>query len=330
VSDAKNSLPPSGAGRGDGTSSSRATAVAPPSIGNVAVGFDILGHSVAAPGDRVTVTRTSTGTVRITAIRGVVETLPLDAESNTAGRALLSMLKHAPPGTGFDVEIEKGIALGSGMGGSAASAVAAVVAANALLPRPLELATLYELSMEGEAIASGSKHGDNVGPMLLGGLVIAPRQGTAVKVPVPDWLHVALVHPRFVLETKRSRAVLEGAYELRDFVVQSEGLALVLAGCFTSDARLIRRGLRDVLVEPRRAGLIPGFAQVKQAALDCGALGASISGGGPSVFAWFEDRVTAERAAGEMARGFKEAGLEADTWVSPVAGPAAEVVSCDA
>lgn len=314
----------------EGKPAVRATAVAPPSIGNVAVGFDILGHSVAAPGDRVTVTRTSSGTVRITAIRGVVETLPLEAEANTAGRALLSMLQHAPAGMGFDVEIEKGIALGSGMGGSAASAVAAVVAANALLPRPLGAATLYELSMEGEATASGSKHGDNVGPMLLGGLVIAPAQGAPVKVPVPDWLHVALVHPHVVLETKRSRAALKGAYELHDFVVQSEGLALVLAGCFTSDARLIRRGFRDVLVEPRRAGLIAGFPKVKQAALDCGALGASISGGGPSVFAWFEDRAAAERAAGEMSLAFKEADIESDALVSPVAGPKAEVVSCDA
>lgn len=315
---------------GAGQQPTRAVATAPPSIGNVAVGFDILGHSLDAPGDRVTVTKTWTGQVIIKAIRGVVETLPLEAERNTAGRALLAMLPHFPAGTGLEVEIDKGIALGSGMGGSAASAVAAVVAANALLPHPLGPASLYELSMEGEATASGSKHGDNVGPMLLGGLVIAPARGAPVKVPVPDWLHVALVHPHFVLETKRSREALRGAYELHDFVVQSEGLALVLAGCFTGDARLIRRGFRDVLVEPRRSGLIPAFPQVKQAALDCGALGASISGGGPSVFAWFEDRAAAERAAGEMALAFKEAGLESDAVVSKVAGPKAEVLSCDA
>jgi homoserine kinase len=306
----------------------RATALAPPSIGNVAVGFDILGHSVAAKGDSVTVARTSSGTVRIRSIRGVVEQLPLEAEANTAGRALLAMLKYAPPGTGFEVEIEKGIALGSGMGGSAASAVAAVVAANALLPRPLDTTTLYELSMEGEATASGAKHGDNVGPMLLGGLVIAPAQGAPVSVPVPEGLHVALVHPHVVLETKRSRAALRGPYELHDFVVQSEGLALVLAGCFAGDVQLIRRGFRDVLVEPRRAGLIPGFARVKQAALDEGALGASISGGGPSVFAWFEARAAAERGAQAMSMGFREAGIESDVVVSPVAGPKAEVVSC--
>lgn len=304
----------------------RATAFSPASIGNVAVGFDILGHSIAGAGDRVTVTRTDSGTVKISAIRGAAIPLPLTAAENTAGRALLTMLKSVPPGIGFDVEIDKGIAMGSGMGGSAASAVAAVVAANAVLDAPVSREVLYLCAMDGEAAATGSAHGDNVGPMLLGGLVIAPAEGAPVKVPTPEWLHVALVHPHFVLETRTARAALAGSYELHDFVVQSEGLALLLAGCFTNDASLIRRGFRDVLVEPRRAGLIPGFVKVKQAALDSGALGASISGAGPSVFGWFESRAAAERAAGAMAAAFKEAGLESDQLVSPVSGPSAEVI----
>lgn len=304
----------------------RATAFSPASIGNVAVGFDILGHSVAGAGDRVTVTRTDSGTVKIVAIRGAAIPLPLNAMENTAGRALLTLMKSLPPGIGFDVEIDKGIAMGSGMGGSAASAVAAVVAANAVLDQPVSKETLYLCAMDGEAAATGSAHGDNVGSMLLGGLVIAPAEGAPVKVPTPDWLHVALVHPHFVLETRKARAALAGAYELHAFVVQSEGLALLLSGCFTSDASLIRRGFRDVLVEPRRAGLIPGFAKVKQAALDFGALGASISGAGPSVFGWFESKAAAGRAAAAMASAFKEAGLEADQLVSPVSGPAAGVI----
>lgn len=304
----------------------RATAFAPASIGNVAVGFDVLGHSVAGPGDRVTVVRTESGTVRITAIRGAPMPLPLSASENTAGRALLALQKSLPAGIGFDVEIDKGIAMGSGMGGSAASAVAAVVAANAVLDAPVSLAVLYQCAMQGEAAATGSAHGDNVGPMLLGGLVIAPASGAPVRVPTPEWLHVALVHPHFVLETRKARAALAGPYELHDFVVQSEGLALLLAGCFTSDASLIRRGFRDVLVEPRRASLIPGFARVKQAALDSGALGASISGAGPSVFGWFDSRAGAERASLAMAVAFKEAGLDSDGLVSPVCGPAAEVM----
>ncbi|MDP3156736.1 MAG: homoserine kinase [Archangium sp.] len=304
----------------------RATAFSPASIGNVAVGFDILGHSVAGAGDRVTVTLTDSGTVKVVAIRGAEIPLPLTAIENTAGRALLTMLKSLPAGLGFEVEIDKGIAMGSGMGGSAASAVAAVVAANAVLDAPVSREILYQCAMDGEAAATGSAHGDNVGPMLLGGLVIAPAEGAPVKVPTPEWLHVALVHPHFVLETRKARAALAGSYELHDFVVQSEGLALLLSGCFLNDASLIQRGFRDVLVEPRRASLIPGFAKVKQAALDSGALGASISGAGPSVFGWFTSREGAERAGKAMAAAFKEAGLESDQLVSPVSGPAAGVI----
>lgn len=304
----------------------RATAFAPASIGNIAVGFDVLGHSLAGPGDKVTVTLTNTGEVRIVSIKGTVTDLPLVAADNTAGRALLHLKKSFEPSVGFDVEIDKGIALGSGMGGSAASAVAAVVAANALVDAPVGLEGLYQSAMEGEAAASGSAHGDNVGPMLLGGIVIAPTKGAAVKVPTPHWLHVALVHPHFVLETKKARAALAGAYELHDFVVQSEGLALVLAGLYSNDESLMRRGFRDVLVEPRRAGLIPGFSHVKQAALDHGAIGASIAGAGPSVFGWFDTAGQAEKAAVAMASAFKTAGLESDQLVSVVNGPAARVI----
>ncbi|MBX3462150.1 MAG: homoserine kinase [Planctomycetes bacterium] len=298
---------------------------APASIGNCAVGFDVLGHSLAGHGDTVTVRWNDLGRVRITAVRGLEIELPLAAERNTAGRALLALLPHAPPGRGFDAVVEKGIALGSGMGGSAASAVAAVVAANALLPAPLDLATLYAAAMQGEAAATGAAHGDNVGPALLGGLVIAPAQGAPVRVPVPAWLHIGLVRPHFALETRTSRAALAGAYELAQFVQQSEGLALVLAGCFRGDADLIGRGLRDVLVEPRRAPLIPGFAAVQRAALDHGALGASIAGGGPSVFGWFRSAAAAAQATAAMQRAFAAAGLASSAVTSPVDGPAAEV-----
>jgi homoserine kinase len=135
-----------------------------------------------------------------------------------------------------------------------------------------------------------------------------------------------LVHPHFVLETRRARAALKGAYELHDFVVQSEGLALLLAGCWQKDFELIRRGFRDVLVEPRRARLIPGFARVKEAALDSGALGSSISGGGPSVFAWFDSKAKAHRAGAAMAQAFGSVKLGADVIVSKVAAPGARVL----
>ncbi|MCA3012931.1 MAG: homoserine kinase [Myxococcaceae bacterium] len=302
-----------------------ARAFAPASVGNAAVGFDMLGHSVQGPGDVATVRLTSDRRVRVTAIRGVVADLPTDARHNTAGRALLG-LARLRPGVGFELELDKGIPLGSGMGGSAASAVAALVAANALLDEPVPLEVLYELAIDGEAAASGSRHGDNVAPMLVGGLVIAPARGAPVRVPVPANLFCALVHPHFVLETRKARAALRGPYQLHDFAVQSEGLALLLAGCWKKDLALVRRGFRDVLVEPRRARLIPGFRRVKEAALDGGALGASISGGGPSVFAWFDSRAKAQAAGAAMAEAFRSVRLGADVLVSKVAGPRARVL----
>ncbi|HEX7342411.1 MAG TPA: homoserine kinase, partial [Rhodanobacteraceae bacterium] len=220
----------------------------------------------------------------------------------------------------------KGIPLGSGMGGSAASCVAALLAANALLDTPLAPAALYPFALDGEAVASGGRHGDNIGSMLLGGLVMATPDRLE-RIPVPAAWHVALVHPHMVLETRRSRGALAGHYALAEFVAQSTNLAMVLTGCFKGDAELVRAGLSDVLVEPRRAPLIPGFAAVKQAALDHGALGASISGGGPSVFGWFETRAEAERAVIDMAAAFAAAGLDADPYVAPVNGPAAHVTS---
>jgi homoserine kinase len=302
-----------------------ASATAFASVGNVGVGFDILGHCLAGAGDRADVRRIDAPVVRLTRIDGCVDVLPMDAAQNTAGAALMALRKALGLQHGFEISLHKGIALGSGMGGSAASCVAALVAANALLERPLPRESLYGFAMEGEAVASGGRHGDNVGPMLLGGLVLATRD-RLVRLPVPPGWHCALVHPHVVLETRKARAALAGDYALSEFVAQSANLALVLAGCFQGDATLVREGLKDVLVEPRRAALIPNFARVKQAALDHQALGASISGAGPSVFGWFEQRAQAESAAAAMRSAFAEAGLDSDSFVSPVDGPAATLM----
>lgn len=307
-------------------SGDRIIAFAPASVGNVGVGFDILGHSLAGPGDRATVRRIDEPVVRITAIRGTAMDLPIAAEKNTAGMALIELRNALGLPFGFEIELEKGIPLGSGMGGSAASCVAALVAANALLDTPLAPEALYPFALAGEAVASGSRHGDNVGPMLLGGLVLATND-RLVKIPVPAQWFCALVHPHAVLETREARAALKGHYALPDFVAQSANLSLVLAGCFNGDADLVRAGLSDVLVEPRRAPLIGGFAAVKQAALDHGAMGASISGAGPSVFAWFESKDAADTAAAAMRAAFAHAGFDSDVFVSPVAGPAAQVLA---
>lgn len=302
-----------------------ASAFAPASVGNVGVGFDILGHVIAGAGDTVTVRRIDVLEVHIAAIRGTTVDLPLDAPSNTAGAALIALREALQLPFGFEVEIDKGIPLGSGMGGSAASCVAALVAANELLDEPLSREALYPYALVGEAVASGGRHGDNLGPMLLGGLVLATAEHL-VKVPVPEAWHSVLVHPDAILETRRAREALKGDYTLSEFVAQSANLALVLAGCHAGDAQLVRAGLKDVLVEPRRSPLIVGFDAAKQAALQAGAMGASISGAGPSVFGWFESRAQAEAAAPAIQAAFAAAGFDSQAWVSPLNSPAAKVL----
>jgi len=302
-----------------------ARAFAPASVGNVGVGFDILGHSMAGAGDRADVRVIDEPVVRIAAIDGAVTDLPREPRLNTAGMALLALCEALSWPHGFELILHKGIPLGSGMGGSAASCVAALVAANALLEQPLPQEALYRFALDGEAVASGSRHGDNLGSMLLGGLVLATHD-RLLRIPVPRNWHCALVHPHCVLETRKARAALAGAYALHTFVAQSANLALVLAGCFRGDAALVREGLADVLVEPRRASLVPGFARVKQAALDHRALGASISGAGPSVFGWYENRADAEAAAAAMQGAFAAEGMQSDAFVAPIESPAAGLI----
>ena len=300
----------------DTMTAGKATAFAPASVGNIGVGFDLLGHTITGPGDRAQVTRILEPVVRITAVEGDVEgasQLPLDAESNTAGRSLMALRER------------HGIAHGFELGGSAASCVAALVAANAVLDAPLTRDELYPLALLGEAVASGSIHGDNVAPMLFGGVVLA-TPSRAVPLLAPE-LYCAAVHPHFVLETRMARAALAAPYGIGEFVQQSEYLALFLTGLARGDRELIAAGLRDGLVEPRRAALIPGFAEVKAAALAHGALGASISGAGPTVFGWFDTADEASWAAHAMQVAFAGAGLESDVYVSPVNGPRAEVVA---
>lgn len=302
-----------------------ARAFAPASVGNVGVGFDLLGHVIEGVGDTVTARCSDRPGVRIERISGVITELPLEAERNTAGRAVQALIEAIEPGYGVDLDIDKGIPLGSGLGGSAASATAALVAANALLPQPLERAELYPFALAGEAVASGSVHGDNVGPQLLGGLVLASADHL-LSIPVPDGLVAAVVHPDHVVETRAARESLAEPYPIQTIVAQSACLAQFLCGCYQNDLELIGRGLKDLLVEPRRAGLIPGFAAVKQAALDHGALGSSISGAGPSVFGWFSDRRQAEQAARAMQQAFADVGLGTRAWVSPVATAGARLL----
>lgn len=305
----------------------RATAFAPASVGNVAIGFDILGFAVDALGDRITVSRSAIPGVRITGASGVVSDLPSEPERNTAGRALLALNVAVRPDFGFDMHIEKGIPLGSGLGGSAASAVGAVVAANALLDRPLSKLELLQFAMQGEAVASGSLHADNIAPSLFGGLVLTvgidnPR---VKRIPVPAGICAVIAHPHMFLSTKQARAILKREVTMSDFVWQTANLAGFISGCYTNDLELIREGLNDVVIEPQRRQLIPGFSAVRSAALSAGALGCSISGAGPTMFAW----ALAADAAGvreAMVSEFARHGVETDHWVVPVESDGARIV----
>jgi homoserine kinase len=230
---------------------------------------------------------------------------------------------------GFEVSITKGIALGSGMGGSAASAVAALVAANALLERPLDAESLLRYALLGEHAASAAFHPDNVAPCLFGGLTLVTSTSPLryVRIPVPERILTVLAHPHSRVDTRSARRLLRPEVPLADHVRQSASLAGFVAGCYTNDYELIGDCLRDVIIEPQRASLIPGFAEVKAAAMEAGALGSSVSGSGPTMFAWVTSADAAERVRHAMVRAFPEHGAaEADSWISPVSMQGARVI----
>jgi len=296
----------------------RATAFAPASVGNVGIGFDILGFAVDAIGDRITVSRREQPGIVISGCSGVATDLPLEPEKNTAGRALMALNVAAKPAFGFEMHIEKGIPLGSGLGGSAASAVGAVVAANALLDEPFDRLALLKFAMQGEAVASGSMHVDNIAPSLFGGLVLTvgidnPR---VKRIPVPPGITAVIAHPHMFLSTRQARAILKRDVAMADFVW----------GCYTDDLELIREGLNDVVIEPQRRQLIPGFTAVRNASLAAGSLGCSISGAGPTMFAWAQTDV-AEAVRAAMVQEFARHGVETDHWVVRVESDGARVVS---
>jgi homoserine kinase len=311
-----------------------ATAFAPATVANVAVGFDILGFAVESVGDRVTVSKTVGPSVTIREItnEGVApgyDEIPSDPARNTATVGLIALREELGLRFGFEVSITKGIALGSGMGGSAASAVAALVAANALLERPLDAESLLPYALLGEHAASAAFHPDNVAPCLFGGLTLVTSMNLLryVRVPVPEKILTVLAHPHVRVDTRAARRLLRAEVPLADHVRQSASLAGFVAGCYTNDYELIADCFRDVVIEPQRAPLIPGFAEVKAAALEAGALGASISGSGPTVFALVTSADAAERVRRAMVGAFTGHGAAgADSWVSPVGARGARLV----
>lgn len=311
-----------------------ATAFAPATVANVAVGFDILGFAIESVGDIVTVSITDDPSVRISQILNATGLsdqvdLPLEADRNAATVGLIKLREDLRLDFGFQVVLRKGIALGSGMGGSAASAVGGLVAANSLLEAPLPRAALLKYALLGERAASGDSHPDNIAPCLLGGmtLVISADPFRYVSLPVPEEILAVIVHPRLRVDTRNARSILEANVSLTDHVRQSAALGGFVSGCFQRDIDLIKQCLNDFLIEPQRASLVPGFADVKAAALEQGALGASFSGSGPTLFALVTSEPEAVRVRDAMEHAFRANGLaEVDSWISPVNRQGARIV----
>lgn len=314
-------------------SAAAVTAFAPASVSNLACGFDILGMALEAPGDRVTARRAEGSGVVSVEVRGDGGGLPRGPATNSAGAAVLALLDHVEPNDaagapGVALEVRKGVPVAGGLGSSGASAVASVVAADRLLPGKRPRARLLRCAVEGEHAACGSRHADNVAPSLYGGLVLVRSavEGDIVELPVPAGLAVAVVRPHAEVETREAREALADRVPLEDAVAQGANLGALVAGLFRGDLELVSRSLVDVIAEPARAPLVPGYRAARRAALESGALGANLSGSGPSIFALCGSGAEA-RSAGEAMRDAlaEDAGVESDLFVSPASAPGARV-----
>lgn len=294
---------------------------APASAGNCIVGFDVLGLCLEKPGDEVIVRFTDNPGLRITSITGDEGQLPYEVEKNTAGWAAQTFLNHiGRPDVGIEMEIHKKMPFGSGLGSSAASAVAGVFAVNELLERPLEKKELLPFAMKGEMLASGARHADNIAPSLLGGIILTRDNETldVHRINVPAGLYATVIYPKVEVMTKAARDILSPDVPLQKMVQQSANLGAFVLGMFKEDLELVKRSLQDVVIEPQRAHLIPHFSQVKNAAMAKGALGCSISGAGPSIFALCANGEVAERAGSAMQSVFNTSGIKSNLYISKI------------
>jgi len=299
---------------------SAVTAFAPATVANVSCGFDILGFAVNQLGDTVTVDFSDKPGINITNISGDNGKLPYDAEKNVCAVAIQAMLNKLGQKENISISLKKGLPLGSGLGSSAASSVAAVVAANELLGNHFSKRDLLPFAIEGERIACGSAHADNVAPCLLGG-IIAIRDYQSldlISLPVPKDLFVTLIHPHFELNTSDSRSVLKKNISLEDSRIQSGNLTGFISGLFTNDFDLIKRSLNDVIAEPSRAVLIPEFYQVRKMILELGALGSGISGSGPTIFIFSPNEDIATKTKETCVSIYQSIGLEIDSHISSI------------
>jgi homoserine kinase len=300
------------------------TAFAPATVANLGAGLDVLGLALAAPGDRVTARLSDGRGVTIATVSGDGGALTLDPEKNTAGIAAAATLARAGITTGVALTLHKGMPIGSGLGSSAASAAAAAYAVNLLIGSPLRKAELVGPCLDAEAAVSG-RHADNVAPALLGGLILVRSLDPLdlIRLPVPEGLVVAVVTPKMELSTRAARAALPKDVPLASLVRNTAHVGAFISACYSGDLGLLGRSISDAVATPARMPLIPGCAGVIEAALDAGALGSSISGAGPSIFALCRSERSAGEVAARMVAAFAAAGMVANSIVSPADCPGA-------
>jgi homoserine kinase len=294
------------------------TLFAPGTIANLSCGFDVLGLCLETVGDEMVIRKSTQKGIRITRIIGA--DLPLDTEKNVAGVAALALLAEIKTDFGFDIDIYKNIKAGSGIGSSAASAAGAVFGINELLGRPFSKNKLVQFAMQGEKLASGSAHADNVAPALFGGftLVRSYEPLDIIKIKSPNALFATVIHPQIELKTSDARSILKQTISLKSAVVQWGNVGGLIAGLYTQDYDLIGRSLHDEIVEPLRSILIPEFKLIKKSAIEKGALGVGISGSGPSIFALSKGKETAEKAAKAMCEVYDAIDLPYEIHVSAI------------
>ncbi len=299
---------------------------APATVSNLNCGFDVLGFAVSEPYDIVEVELTRSRSVEIEAITGCA-TLSTDPDKNVVGAVLKALGSAAGREFGFRVIIEKGIKPGSGIGSSAASSAAAALAGNLLLDNIFSVSEMVRFAMEGERLASGSAHADNVAPALYGGITLVRSYEPLdiVQLHVPGELYCVIIHPELEIKTSVARSLLDPQVPLATAVRQWGNVGGLVAGLYREDYNLISRSLEDFVAEPKRAALIPCFRELKESAMMSGALGAGISGSGPSVFALCRGEVSASAVLKSMQEVMMTAGLEFKAYLSPVSLRGAEI-----
>ena len=293
---------------------------APATVANVVCGFDILGFAVNEPGDELIMELTDKPGVNIVSIEGDEGKLPLDPQKNTVSASVISLLKQiAREDIGVNIRLKKKMPMGSGLGSSAASAVAGLFAINELLDRPLTKEQLLPFAMEGEALACGHGHADNVAPALFGGftLIKSYEPLEVIALPVPD-LYCALLYPHVDVPTRDARQIIRSKVSLKDAVTQWGNIAGLISSLYTQDYDLLGRCMKDVIVEPVRSMLIPEFDKMKEIAMENGALGFGISGSGPTVFSLYRSADDAQKVLANLKQLLANKGIESNIYLSEI------------